>query len=387
VPPLLRDLRPPPLRVWVWAASTLALVAVAALLWRSSDAAATESTTAPPADVPSGTAAGTVSEVWSASGGPLPASVVEGGRVLLGSAHGVRALDPATGEEAWHYTRSNAVLCGLTATDGVAVAVFRTEDRCDEAVALDAGTGVRAWTRNVRFRADVTLDATDGIVLASSPTGVVTLDPTGNTIRWRHAPPEGCVLLGADAGSAGVAVLQRCTGSDDVRLRLLDGFEGDAHWTRELPARDGAEIRLLGADGLLGVLVDGEVRLLSSADGTVLNRLPVSVGAADEVEQVTSGTVTLLLVAGTLSAFDATTAAPLWSTPAVGAPSRPETVEDPAGPAPLLVPETGGFVLRSAATGEELGRASVSEIPENGAATAVGATVVLRLPNRVLGFR
>ena len=236
MPPLLTDLRRPPLRVWVWTAATLALVVVAALLWRGSDAAATESTTAAPADVPSGTPAGAVSEAWTAAGGPLPESVVEGGRVLVGSPIGVRALDPATGKEAWHYTRANARLCGLTATNGVAVAVFRTEDRCDEAVALDAGTGVRAWTRSVDFREDATLDSTDQIVLAGTPTGVVTLDPTGNNIRWRYAPPGTCELLGAEVGSAGVAVLQHCDGAAVVRLRLFDGFDGDPHWTRR-PAR------------------------------------------------------------------------------------------------------------------------------------------------------
>src|SRR5688500_13395629 len=98
----------PPLRVWVWTAATVALVVIAALLWRGSDAAATESTTAAPADVPSGTPAGAVSEAWSAGGGPLPEDVVEGGRVVVGSAHGVHALDVVTGDEAWHYTRSNA---------------------------------------------------------------------------------------------------------------------------------------------------------------------------------------------------------------------------------------------------------------------------------------
>ena len=43
--------RRPPLRVWIWTAATVALVVVAALLWRGSDAAATESTTAAPAGV------------------------------------------------------------------------------------------------------------------------------------------------------------------------------------------------------------------------------------------------------------------------------------------------------------------------------------------------
>src|SRR3954468_12624186 len=191
---------------------------------RRSNAPATESTTAAPADVPSGAPAGAVSEAWSADGDPLPGTVVQDGRVLVGSVHGVRALDPVTGEEAWHYTRANARMCGLTVTDGVAVAGFATADRCDEAVALDAGTGVRTWTRSVSLAGDAALDSTAGIVLARNPTGLLTLDPTGDSIRWRYAAPEGCRLIGADAGSTGVAVVQRC--GADLRVRLLHGFAG-----------------------------------------------------------------------------------------------------------------------------------------------------------------
>ncbi len=385
MPPLLTGLRRPPLRVWVWTAATVALVVVAGLLWRGSDAAATESTTAAPADVPSGTPAGAVSEVWSASGGPMPESVVEGGRVLIGSPHGVRAVDPATGEEAWHYTRSNARLCGLTATDGVAVALFRTADRCDEAVALDAGTGVRRWTRSVHFRGDAILDSTAQIVLAVSTTGLVTLDPTGNNTRWRYAPPDGCVLRGADAGSAGVALLEECRGSSVVRLRLLDGFEGDAHWTRDLPVRDGAEIRLLGADGLLGVLVDDEYQGVSAADGTVLTRLPVPVGATDAVQQVAVGTVALVRVAGTLAALDTASGGLLWSVDANGLPAAPEAVADATDPLP--VPTADGFVFREPATGREIARSAVTGLPGGGLASTVGDAVVHRLPDRVLGFR
>ena len=228
----------PPLRVWVWVAATVALVVVATLLWRGSDAAATESTTAEPAGVPVGAPAAAVSEAWSATGDPMPEDVVESGRVLIGSEHGVRALDPRTGEESWHYTRSNARLCDVAVTDGVAVAVFRTEDRCDEAVALDADTGVRAWTRNVSFGGDVVLDSTSSIVLATAERSLVTLDPNNNNIRWRYEPPERCRILGADAGDAGVALLQRCSGSPAVQLRMLDGFTGDARWSRDLPAPD-----------------------------------------------------------------------------------------------------------------------------------------------------
>src|SRR4051794_41953823 len=135
------------MRVWVWTAATVALLIVAALLWRGSEAAAPETTTAAPADVPSGAPAGAVSEAWSADGDPLPGTVVQDGRVLVGSVHGVRALDPVTGEEAWHYTRANARMCGLTVTDGVAVAGVATPGPRDQGGAPDARTGGRRGAR------------------------------------------------------------------------------------------------------------------------------------------------------------------------------------------------------------------------------------------------
>lgn len=389
----------PPLRVWIWTAATVVLVVVGALLWRNSDAAATESTTATPAGVPSGTPAGAVSEAWSARGGPLPENVVESGRVLIGSVHGVRALDPLTGKEAWHYTRSNAVMCGLTATNGVAVAVFRTEDRCDEAVALTAATGVRAWTRNIRLRPDATLDSTDRIVLASSPTGVVTLDPTGDNIRWRYHAPRGCRLLDSEVGSAGVAVLQQCPGSLTAQLRLLDGFQGSARWTLDLPARGRADVRLLGADGLLGVVVNGQVQALASANGAVLRTLPVPGDAAQEVQMRTVGNVALLRVGGTLSALDAASGRVLWEAPATGLPaeSNPGKELPPTGlpiepnpgrsAAALLVPMVDGFVRRDPATGAELGRSAATALPSGGLTSAVGPVVVYRLAGRVIAYR
>jgi outer membrane protein assembly factor BamB len=374
----------PPLRVLVWAAGTAILLLVATVLWRGSDAAATESTTAAPADAPSGTPAGAVSQIWSADDDVPVGSVVESGRVLVGSTHGVRALDPATGQEVWHYTRSNARMCGLTATDGVAVAIFATENRCDEAVALRAGTGVRAWTRSVGLRADASLLSTDRIVMATSPTGLVTLDPTGDNIRWRSAAPHGCRYLQTAVGSAGVAVLQRCTGASLDQLRLFDGFTGAPHWSRDLPVT--ADARLLGADALPTVLIDGAVEALSTADGTVLTRLPVPAGA--DVQVGAAGSLTLVRVDGQLTALDAASGGPLWTLRARGLPATtPGAGKSARGARPLVVPEDGGFVRRDPATGTELGRSTAPTVAEGSTVTQVGRIVVVRLPDRVLGYR
>jgi outer membrane protein assembly factor BamB len=305
--------------------------------------------------------------------------------VLVGSVHGIRALDPLTGEEAWHYTRANARMCGLTVTDGVAVAVFATADRCDEAVALDAGTGVRRWTRSLSLAGDAVLDSTAAIVLASNPTGLVTLDPTGNNVRWRYAAPDGCRVLAADAGSTGIAVLQSCSGTTDLQVRLLDGFAGTAHWTRSLPVAEGTDVRLLGADDAVTVLVGDEVQTLAGTDGSLLSALRVTAGA--EVEQTTVGSVSLVRVDGTVSAIDALSGTALWESPATGLPAASGAVEDPEAPALLVLPDADGFSVRDPATGAELDRFAVTDLPDNGAASVIGPVAVLRLDDRVLGYR
>lgn len=378
-------LRRPPLRVWIWTAATLALVVVATLLWRGSDAAATQSTTAAPAGVLQGTPAGAVSRSWERRGKPVSGDLIADGRVILGSAHGVSAIDPLSGDEAWHYSRSNARMCGATATNGVVVAVFRTEDRCDEAVALDAGTGVRTWTRNVGFRADTDLLSTNQIVLAVSRAGLVTLDPLGDNIRWRYDPPDGCVIDDAEAGSAGVALLQICDDGPTAQLRLLDGFTGKAHWNRDLPRPQDGDLRLLGADQLLGLVMGDEVQALSPTNGSVRRSLPLS--GDDAPRMLSSPSVALVLVAGTLHALDPSTGAELWTADARGLPGASAAGADAGGAGVLLVPDGDGFTARDPRSGEEHGRSTVADLPAGGTASGAGPVVVYRLADRVLAYR
>jgi outer membrane protein assembly factor BamB len=370
--------------VWVWVAATAALVVLAAVLWRGSDAAATTSTTAEPAGAPLGTPAGALAKEWSEPGDPVPEQVVESHRVLLAGEHGVRALEPLGGQEVWRYTRSNARLCDVAVTDGVAVAVFRTEDRCDEAVALDADTGVRAWTRNVGFAGDVVLEATDGIVLAVAEGSVVTLDPVNDNIRWRYEAPERCRILTAEAGDAGVALLQRCAGSSAVQLRLLDGMGGQARWSRDLPAAPGQDLRLLGADRVLGVGVGREVQLLDGDDGAVLETVPGGAGAL----MTSVGVAVLLLADGTVHAYDASSGARLWQAAALGLPAPAQLQKQGDGAGAVLLPEASGFVPRDALTGEQRGEPSaVAGLEPGGVATVVGPVVVHRLDDGVVVYR
>jgi outer membrane protein assembly factor BamB len=297
----------------------------------------------------------------------------------------VRALDPVTGEEAWHYTRSNARMCGLTVTNHVAVAVFSTAHRCDEAVALDAVTGVRKWTRSVSYAGDARLSSAPGVVLASNPGGIVVLDPVGDSTRWRYKAPDACRLIGAQPGSTGVAVLEHCAGADGLQLRLFGGFQGEKKWNLDLPVpeADAEDARLLGADGLVTVAVAGAVHVFAAADGAQLSELP----ASGDARQVTAGGVPVLLIDGRLSALDPASGRTLWTTAAIGLPTASPADKVTGGPASLLVPEPDGFVRRDSATGAELGRSTVADLPVGGMPEAIGPVIVYRLADRVLGYR
>jgi len=379
-------LRRPPLRVWVWTAATLVLVVVATLLWRGSDAAATSRSTASPAADPTGSPAGELSPAWSRTASLLPEQVVAADRVIVGDRHGITALDPATGEQAWHYTRSNAVLCGLTATEGVAVAVFRTEVRCDEAVALHADTGVYAWTRSLDLDSDVRLTSTGNTVLAIGSGSVVVIDPIGDNIRWR-TEPEGCTVVDAATGTSGVAVLLRCEGTDALRLQLLDGSRGSALWTRDVPADD--DIHLAGADYGVSLVVGDELQRLATADGAPTETValpPADESDADPVSTV-AGPVLLVWAHGTLVARAAGIDALAWEQPALGLPTSSGPLKVDGLTEPLLVPEDGAFVARDPATGDEVSRSTVADLPAGGISTPVGDVVVYRLPDRVIAYR
>jgi outer membrane protein assembly factor BamB len=379
-------------RNWVWTAVTLVVAAVAVLLWRTSDATATSSTTASAATAPDGAPAATVSRVWSSPTGPAPRRVVVSGRVLVTDEHGLAMLDPSTGQEAWHYSRSNATLCDATATNGVVIAVFRTTSRCNEAVGFTAATGVRAWYRSVRFRTDVDLTSTDQILLASSPTGIVTIDPTGNNTRWRYAPSSGCRIVDSDVGSSGVVVLQRCSGAQALQVRLLDGFGGDIIWTREVDTGQDTA-RLAGSDRLVDVVIGDRVQVFSPTDGSLLTELALPALAAGQdvrrepLQQAGIGDVALLWARGTVYALDQTTGRPRWSLPALGLPSVGDTGKD-AVATTVTVPEVGAFVQRALADGTEASRATTTDtLPAGGRTSVLGPVLVYATDDEVSGYR
>ncbi len=379
--------------VLLWVAATIIGTLVLALLWVRSDYATTSLRTAAadPSQPVEADPAARVVQAWQARTGPADADPVESSTVVVGEQHGVRGLDPESGSERWHYLRSTASLCDWTAADGVVVAVFRTDAGCDEALALDAGTGRRQWYRSVSLASNATLSSTSQLTVASTATGVAVFGTTDNGLRWRYRPPADCRISDTRPGDVGVAVTVDCGTS--AQLLLLDGFTGKERWTGSLPA---GPARLLTADGVVGVLSAEPAGSLHIFDreGVQLVALREPALAADSA---TGGDATgagaagpsaqllgdqlVLFTGSTVLSVNVQGGGIQWVVPAL---TRPVMLGSG-----LLVYDGTDFVQHDLGTGAELRRITLDgpPPPTGGRLDRIGASIVVSAPDRVAVYR
>jgi len=373
----------PSRRAALWLLLTAISALVLTLLWIGSDYANTslQVAAAEPDQPVEAEPAERVAVAWDAQTGPADAGAVEDFTVVVGEDHGLRGLDPDTGVERWHYLRSTALLCDWTAADGVVVAVFRTDGGCNEALALDAGTGRREWYRNVSFTTEMALSSTNQLTVAATSTGVTVLGTTSNGTRWRYRPPEDCRISDALAGDVGVAVTLSCPSS--ARLILLDGFTGEQRWTGTLPA---GRSDILTADGVVCVLaVDPRGSLeVFDRDGVSLVSVREQSIAADEGTQPSAqllGERLAISTGSTLFAVNVQTDGIDWVVPAL---NRPVLLGEG-----LLVFDGTDFVQHALVTGAELRRITVDgpAPPTGGELALVGGAIVVSTADEVAVYR
>lgn len=333
----------------------IALVAGVALAVNS-DATNTDIRSAadPPGSI-SGPLAEQLESLWASDSAVDDQQTVASDTVITSNEHGVRGLDPLTGEERWHYLRHNATMCDLTVLDDVVVAIFRTTGRCNEAVALEAGSGVRRWYRNVGFSDQLSMLGSGTAAMAATPDGIAVLDAVGDSIRWRYNPPQGCQLSSIGIGTNGVVVLERCT-TGTTWLAEFELYGGEQQWRVTPPT---GEVTVLGADGVVSLLVGQDLTILSARDGSLLSTLPTAGGSVESAESAATTLagragergVPLVHLAGRLYAIEPASGAPLWSVAASGLPTSSDFG--------LVVPEAGDFVIRNPVTGGEIARSMI----------------------------
>lgn len=353
------SLRRPSWPALAWLGLLVMALVVGLVLTANSDAGNTDVRTA--AALPSSgptPLAEQLGPLWSSDAAVDDQRIVASGTVITATERGVRGLDAQTGEERWHYLRSNATMCDFTVLENVVVAIFRTTGRCNEAVALEGDSGVRRWYRNVGFSEQLSLLGSGTAVLAATPGGIAVMDAVGNSIRWRYNPPQGCALSSIGIGSSGVVVLESCA-TGTAWLAEFELYSGEQQWRVPPPTGD---ITVLGADGIVSLLVGQQLTVLSARNGATLSTLATDAeldqsAAAGFAGQPGGRGIPLVYLSGRVFAIDPTTGRQLWSVAATGLPSTSD--------AGLVVPEADALVVRNPVTGEEISRSFLSgERPE-----------------------
>ncbi|OBF51425.1 hypothetical protein A5756_19515 [Mycobacterium sp. 852002-53434_SCH5985345] len=234
------------------AAIAVAVVAVASLIWWTSDARATISrpaAVAAPNPTPARQVPAALKELWTASSPATTAPVAVGGTVVTGDGRRVDGRDPASGQSRWSYQR-DADLCGVSWIYHYAVAVYRDDRGCGQASTLDGSTGRRGPARSGYADPHVQLSSDGTTVLAAGGTrlelwrsDMVRMVAYGETdarvkpsARGLHS---GCKLVSAAASSSAVSVLEGCANQADLRLVLLRPGKDDDEPQQRIVAEPG----------------------------------------------------------------------------------------------------------------------------------------------------
>ncbi len=210
-----------------------AVALVAALIWWTSDARATESRPAAnpvPNLTPAKAVPETLRELWTAPSPKTTLPLVVGGAVVTGNGRDVEGRDPATGSALWSYAR-DADLCGVTWVYQYAVAVYPDVRGCGQVSTIDAKTGMRGPARTAFADPEVRLSSDGTTVLSAGDSRlemwrsdmVRMLSYGAIDARIKPDTPASplCRLVSTAASSTAVSVLESCPNQADLRLTLL----------------------------------------------------------------------------------------------------------------------------------------------------------------------
>jgi hypothetical protein len=214
-------------------AIVVVLAVVAALIWWTSDARATDSRPAAkplPNLTPAKVVPQTLRQLWTAPSPKTTMPLVVAGAVVTGNGHDVEGRDPATGDTLWSYAR-DLDLCGVTWVYHYAVAVYPDVRGCGQVSTIDAKTGRRGPSRTAYADPEVRLSSDGTTVLSAGDSRlemwrsdmVRMLSYGAIDARIKPGTPASpiCRLVSAAASSTAVSVLESCPNQADLRLTLL----------------------------------------------------------------------------------------------------------------------------------------------------------------------
>ncbi|MEU5843430.1 PQQ-binding-like beta-propeller repeat protein [Rhodococcus sp. NPDC047139] len=277
----------------VAAALVVTVLVAASVVWLTSDARGTTSTTWDgPVPTPAAPQAlpRTLAEAWRAASAATTAPVVSGGTIATADGGAVIGRDPLSGEERWRYERDRA-LCAATEAWGDVVSVYRDRRGCGQVTALDAATGARVAQR--------TGDTDDPVHLVDTGSHLIALGSTRlemwrsdlvRTIEYGRVdapvnpkvqPRSGCELRSADSGAEVLAVLERCANEPSGRLTLLEPSPEDSSKPEQFAS---SVLPEAGADARIVAVVGDRTAVYLPPDGIAGARIEVFDGDGTRVD-------------------------------------------------------------------------------------------------------
>ncbi|NUU25959.1 MAG: PQQ-binding-like beta-propeller repeat protein, partial [Streptomycetaceae bacterium] len=216
-----------------------------------------------------------------------------GQRVYAGDKDAIVAYDVADGRETGKFTPPSGELCGMASTvsDGIGVAMYGPADQCDTTVAVELATMKPLWdkkTRNTSSTDDFLTVATavdGGMVVLTTPTGLVAYDLKDGTQRW--TAPSGATGSSSDQdtddlrveGGTVLTVATTYTKNTPAVITAFNSADGKRKWTVNIPASsDGyASAWLVHADpAVIEIERNGDYLLQSYDDsGRLRSEIPM----------------------------------------------------------------------------------------------------------------
>ncbi|MDV8000861.1 PQQ-binding-like beta-propeller repeat protein [Rhodococcus sp. IEGM 1408] len=374
----------------------LVMIVAAAVVLLSGSAARSEFRTADaeqPVYGPTVEAPTSLQPLWTHGSGGTGAPLTTKGNLVTVTEDGTLVgRDAGSGEERWTYSNAGR-FCAATFYADSLVAAFDGASGCSDVTSVDPTSQQYESTRQSDFPDAMELGSTWKHALALSPQRLeIWRDDLVRTVEYGavSAPQEagmqprtGCTLGTADLTDERFVVSERCPGEDSERLTFSKTVPEDNRKPEELASAP------TGADGLWIIEVSDEGVLAlrnQGADWTVdwftspTQRQTVLILGGEPARKPSLDTVSgddgqaRWFDGAQAHAFDTSSGAQLWASPATGPGLTGGWSPDPeaatAGPW-VLLPLPDGFSLLDRASGTELRPLASTPLPGEGVRESV----------------
>lgn len=310
-----------------------------AVISRGSASHATHTFRSTALSTPRGTPAATLHQIATYDG----KATLIGGAIVIETSRGAEGRDAVTGERIWSYERTDLPVCARGYNQSRVFLGYGSGNQCDEAIALEAGSGKRAWQRTIESDGANSIAFGSNSIISVGAQKIIAYDQLDGFERFTLEPNDSvadtssgtsstpatssseCVFAAASAGPI-VNVLQKCRASKGnpwiYAVRAEDSNDGKARQVGNTVL--GLTDPTLIASFLNGAALvsDGtSLYIVGGGRGELAQVSGVPMTDTTSVSVLSDGGFDLISTGTTVSRVAPTTSTPAWQVPTSSYPS------------------------------------------------------------------